>query len=246
MHSSTSADAASRWARRSAAWGRYSPNSTTSGLSTAPQSHRGILLGIARVPGADLGDRIPGAAVQADRMRDRAVHLDQLGRSRPRVQAVDVLRDHRVEQSRPLELRERLVGAIRLLVLERLEALAVEAPELARDPGGRRRCAPPPSGRRSPTARSRASGSRGSPTGPRSRRRSARRPSRPRGSARRARRGGPSSARSPAHSSREVSACASSGTPRSPRERPSDLNAVTKRASRPRFRRRDLRRPTHA
>ena len=70
-----------------------------------------------------------------------------------RVQAVDVLGDHRVEQPRPLELGQRRVRAVGLLVLERLEALAVEVPEALRGRGGTRRCARPPSGRRSPTAR---------------------------------------------------------------------------------------------
>ena len=45
MHSIRSAAEASCWARISASWGRYSPNSTTSGLSTVPQSHRGIRSG---------------------------------------------------------------------------------------------------------------------------------------------------------------------------------------------------------
>ena len=45
------------------------------------------------------------------------------------VQPVDVLGDHRVEQPGPLELGQRLVRAVGLLVLQRLEAAAVEVPE---------------------------------------------------------------------------------------------------------------------
>ena len=59
------------------------------------------------------------------------------------------------------------VGAVGLLVLERLEAVAVEVPEALGVARARHRCARPPSGRRSPTARCRASGSRGSRTAPR-------------------------------------------------------------------------------
>ena len=75
--------------------------------------------------------------------------------------------------SRPacLELGERAVGAVRLLALEHGEARPVERPEALRARGARRRCARPPSGRRSPTARCRASGSRGCPRAPRCRRR---------------------------------------------------------------------------
>ena len=45
------------------------------------------------------------------------------------VQLVDVLGDDRVEQAAALELDQRVVRAVRALVAQRLEALAVEAPE---------------------------------------------------------------------------------------------------------------------
>ena len=83
----------------------------------------------------------------------------------------------------PLELDERRVRAVGLLVLERRRSARRRSARSARGRRARRRCARPPSGRRSPTARCRACGSPGSPTAPRSRRRSARRPSAPRGSA---------------------------------------------------------------
>ena len=49
-----------------------------------------------------------------------------------RVQAVDVLRDDRVEQAAGLELGQRLVGRVGLLVAQGLEAVAVELPEALR------------------------------------------------------------------------------------------------------------------
>ena len=129
MHSIRSAPAASASARVSASTGRYSPNSTTSGLerrATVAPGHpvRGPL-----GRGAHVFQFIPWTTDKTGRMGDRAVHLDQVLRPGPLVQPVDVLGDHRVEQPGPLELDERGVRAVRLLVPERLEALAVEAPE---------------------------------------------------------------------------------------------------------------------
>jgi len=57
------------------------------------------------------------------------VDLHELPRAGRGVQAVDVLGDHRVEESATLELGEDGVRAVGALVAERLEAVAVEAPE---------------------------------------------------------------------------------------------------------------------
>ena len=95
----------------------------------------------------------------------------------PLVQAVDVLRDHRVEQPGSLELDERRRGRGWAACPRASGSARRRSARIARGRGGRRRCARPPSDRPSPTARSRASGSRGSRTAPRSRRRSAPRPS---------------------------------------------------------------------
>ena len=67
----------------------------------------------------DLVQRVLRAARQARASLDAAVHLDQLARARPAVQHVDVLRDDGVERAAPLELDQRAVRAVRLLVLER-------------------------------------------------------------------------------------------------------------------------------
>ena len=72
------------------------------------------------------------------------------------------------------------VGA---LVLQRGEALGVEAPEARRGRARRRRCGRPPSDRASPTGPSGGCGSRGCRRAPRCRRRSARPPSGRRGRA---------------------------------------------------------------
>jgi hypothetical protein len=48
------------------------------------------------------------------------------------VEGVDVLGDHRLQEAAPLELRQRLVGPVRLHVGKHLQALAVEAPETGR------------------------------------------------------------------------------------------------------------------
>ena len=60
------------------------------------------------------------------------MHLDQVLRARARVKAIDVLSDHRVEQTGSLQFDQRRVSAVGALVPERLEALAVEAPEARR------------------------------------------------------------------------------------------------------------------
>ncbi len=59
MHSIRSAPAASASARVSASTGRYSPNSTTSGLSGRPHSQRGTPSGIPRLPRAHVSQFIP-------------------------------------------------------------------------------------------------------------------------------------------------------------------------------------------
>src|SRR4051794_25585771 len=79
-----------------------------------------------------LDDRVEveaAAALQADRVRNGAVHLDQVFRSGGAVQPVDVLRDHGADQSAPLELRDDLVRTIRPLVAQRHEALRIEVPK---------------------------------------------------------------------------------------------------------------------
>src|SRR4051794_22678103 len=83
-------------------------------------------------PRADLGERVLRAALQARRVLDRAVHLDQLPRAGLAVQHVDVLRDDGVELAAALELDQRAVRAVGLLALQRLEAVAVEVPEALR------------------------------------------------------------------------------------------------------------------
>ena len=127
----------------------------------AEQDHVGLHL--ARAAGAgrdavgveqrlDLLQRVAGGAARAARGGDRAVHLDHPLRTRLAMQAIDVLGDHRVQQPAPLELGQRLVGGVRLLVGERLEAGPVEVPEAAWCRGGRRRSSRPTSGRPSPRA----------------------------------------------------------------------------------------------
>jgi hypothetical protein len=58
------------------------------------------------------------------------VHLDERPRAGALVQAVDVLRDHRVHPAAVLELRERAVAVVRLGASEQREPLAVEIPHL--------------------------------------------------------------------------------------------------------------------
>src|SRR5215218_300065 len=69
------------------------------------------------------------AALQARRRPDRAVDLDQVARPRQPVQAVDVLRDDRLDDPAALELHQRLVRAVRPLPAQGREAVAVELPE---------------------------------------------------------------------------------------------------------------------
>ena len=148
--------------------GRSSPNRTTSGF-TLPAQHaagRDPVLVEQRLDLLELEAR-------ASQLVQLAVAIEpwtSITSLRPRlaVKAVDVLGDHRVQQAAPLELGQRLVGRVRPLVGERVEAGPVEVPEAPRCRGERRRSWRPTSGRPSPTAPPRGSGSRGSPTAPRS------------------------------------------------------------------------------
>ncbi len=178
MQSSRSASAASCSARASAAAGRYSPNRTTSGLSGAPQSQRGTPVGVGRETGADIGERV--AAPQRRQDECAIVPCTSISSREPgaRVQPVDVLGDHGVEQAGRARARRAPRGRGSGACPRASGSARRRSARSARDRAGRRRCARPPSGRRSPTGRSRASGSRGCPTAPRCRRRSARRPSR--------------------------------------------------------------------
>ncbi len=56
------------------------------------------------------------------------MHLDDVLASRTRVEQVDVLRHHRLDEPAPLELRECLVRCVRLRVAKHVEPLAIEAP----------------------------------------------------------------------------------------------------------------------
>ena len=58
--------------------------------------------------------------------------LDHLLGAGLAVKAIDVLRDDRIEQATPLELGQRLVRRVRLLVGQVMEARAVEVPEALR------------------------------------------------------------------------------------------------------------------
>ena len=149
--------------------GSHSPNSTTSGLSGAPQSQRGTPSASARMRAAHVGERVARAARRARGVLDRAVHLDELARPRPAVEAVDVLRDHGVE---PRPRRSSSTSAswapLGRLSSSACEALAVEAPEAVR-------VAPPGVDVRDlhrvdvrPQPGRRACGSRGCPRAPRS------------------------------------------------------------------------------
>ncbi len=154
MHSSTSAPAHSCCARASASAGSSSPNSTTSGLSGSPQAlaaRHAVGVGGEQRTGAL--ERDAAVAAQARARGDAAVDLHQLACAGLAMEHVDVLGDHRVQQPLALHRHERVVGVVGQLAAERGEALAVEAPE-ARGVGcERRRCARPPSGRRSATGR---------------------------------------------------------------------------------------------
>ena len=130
-----------------ASTGRYSPNSTTPGLSgRAAIAPRHPVRGS---PSCRARTSPNSYRTPQTRQTDWAIEpctSTRFARPRPGVQPVDVLRDHRVEQPGVLELDERRVRPIGLLVLERLEALAVEAPEASPGRGGTRRCGRPPSG----------------------------------------------------------------------------------------------------
>src|SRR5205807_6744219 len=83
-------------------------------------------------PRARVLEGILRAAGKARTRCDRAVHLDQLACPSLRVQPVHVLRDHGVEHAAALELHQRRMRAVGLLVAQGREALAVEAPEALR------------------------------------------------------------------------------------------------------------------
>src|SRR5439155_9069917 len=80
----------------------------------------------------ELSAWIRGRAATARSRLDRPVHLDHPTRSGLGVEAVDVLRYHSFEHAPGLELREHVVGAVWLLVVEHAEARAVIAPEALR------------------------------------------------------------------------------------------------------------------
>ncbi len=162
-------------ARAIASSGSISPKSTTSGLTGPPQRRA------ERDPALveelfDLLELERGRAVAgSDEVAIEPCTSTTFARAAGAVQAVDVLRDHALEQAAPLELGQRLVGAIGPLVAERRGSAAGSRTRSGRGRARRRRCGRPPSGRRSPTAPSPGCGSRGSRTAPRSPPRSARR-----------------------------------------------------------------------
>ena len=99
-------------------------------LSRAARCRRANAVGIEQR--LDLLELEASVAARAARGGDRAVHLDHLARSRLAVQSVDVLGDHRVQESPPLELGQGFVGGIGPLVRQSVEARPVEVPERAR------------------------------------------------------------------------------------------------------------------
>ena len=107
--------------------GSSSPNMTMSGLSDSPQTAQ---LGSGSRSSSARAARRPQR--EAARGADRAVHLDHVPRAGPLVQAVDVLRDHRLHEPGPLELGERGVAGVRLARGEHLEAQRVELPDRSR------------------------------------------------------------------------------------------------------------------
>ena len=56
------------------------------------------------------------------------MHLDDILAARTRVEQVDVLRHHCLDERALLQLRECLVRGVRLRVAKHVEALAIEAP----------------------------------------------------------------------------------------------------------------------
>ena len=60
------------------------------------------------------------------------MHLDDVPAAGARVQQVDVLRDHRLDETALLELCEREVRRVRLRVTQHVDALAIEAPDASR------------------------------------------------------------------------------------------------------------------
>ena len=178
MHSSTSARLHSSCARPSAAAGSISPNSTTSGLIGWPQTaQRGTPSGSpARRSRTSASGTLPGQLRQVQpAMLPWTSISSRVPALRWSMSTFCVITASRLPR-RSISTSARW-APLGCLLVERGEALAVEAPEARRGRCGTRRCARPPSGRRSPTCPCRASGSRGCPTAPTCRRRSARRPS---------------------------------------------------------------------
>ena len=213
MHSSRSASAASCVARSSAASARNSPNSTTSGFSGRPQAHSGT-------GACSSCASTPADATRSPHDRHAHVAIEPCTSMSSRVPArrcsmsMFCVMTASSSPRRSSSTRARC-APLGSLVAERLEAVAVEAPEALgiRAPGVDVRDLHRVDVL--PDARARACGSPGSRRGPRSRRRSARRPTR-------------RSARAPpgprrrrgAATSRSTAACAYPGTRRSPRARP--------------------------
>ena len=155
------ASCASADARSIARSGSNSPNSTTSGFSDAPQSHRGTPRRRARASRP--------ASTTRRTSRHEAVRIEpwtSIGsRARRGVQPVDVLRDHAGHAARAARAR-RSRGARRWAPCRRgSRSAGRRRTRSAPGRGARRRCGRPPSGRRSPTGRSSACGSRGCPDG---------------------------------------------------------------------------------
>src|SRR5436190_8508612 len=91
---------------------------------------RGNAVGVKQ--GLDLLERVAGGAARAARRRDRTVDLDYARRSGPAMQAIDVLGNDGAELTAPLQFGESLVGRVRLLIHEVVEARPVEVPEALR------------------------------------------------------------------------------------------------------------------
>src|SRR5581483_10148054 len=109
-------------------------------------------------------ERLGVAAPETARGAQRAVDLDHLAGAGSFVQAVDVLRDHRLHEARALELGERAVRRVRLRVRQHSESLRVEVPHLLRvaaeglDRGVLHRVVPRPDPGRRPEVRDPALG----------------------------------------------------------------------------------------
>ena len=113
-----SQDSAAAHARTMTSWGMAWPKDTVAGLSSPPHGLQRGANSPPRDAPARLVGRYPVAAGQADRLGRGAVQLkDQLGRqSRPLVQALDVLRDHRRQLALLVQSDERVVPGVRARV----------------------------------------------------------------------------------------------------------------------------------